>query len=221
LQECPGSGGRCERTRRVGPHGAGVSHRRTGRRGVPVIKVVGDRRGHGAATPRNAAPGHSRASPPWCSTCWPSPSSTPPRWACWWAGSSGAVSWEASCTWSWPTPGSEDLRDNRVGQGVSSCHRAGRSGGAMSGEGDRWRPTRWRRRLCRLDLSRPGDLVVLARLVASAISTRVGFDIEELEDLRLAVGELCLLALAGSDARHGICGWSSPFHPKHSTSRAP
>jgi serine/threonine-protein kinase RsbW len=48
-----------------------------------------------------------------------------------------------------------------------------------------------------------GDLVVLARLVASAISTRVGFDIEELEDLRLAVGELCLLALAGSDARHG------------------
>jgi serine/threonine-protein kinase RsbW len=48
-----------------------------------------------------------------------------------------------------------------------------------------------------------GDLVVLARLVASAISTRVGFDIEELEDLRLAVGELCLLALHGSDDRHG------------------
>jgi serine/threonine-protein kinase RsbW len=48
-----------------------------------------------------------------------------------------------------------------------------------------------------------GDLVVLARLVSSAISTRVGFDIEELEDLRLAVGELCLLALQGSDARHG------------------
>src|ERR1039458_1845870 len=48
-----------------------------------------------------------------------------------------------------------------------------------------------------------GDLVVLARLVASAIATRVGFDIEELEDLRLAVGELCLLALQGSDARPG------------------
>jgi serine/threonine-protein kinase RsbW len=48
-----------------------------------------------------------------------------------------------------------------------------------------------------------GDLVVLARLVASAISTRVGFDIEELEDLRLAVGELCLLVLQGSDAWHG------------------
>ncbi len=48
-----------------------------------------------------------------------------------------------------------------------------------------------------------GDLVVLARLVASVISSRVGFDIEDLEDLRLAVGELCLLALQGSDAWHG------------------
>jgi serine/threonine-protein kinase RsbW len=48
-----------------------------------------------------------------------------------------------------------------------------------------------------------GDLVVLARLVTSAISSRAGFDIEELEDLRLAVGELCLLALQGTDARHG------------------
>jgi serine/threonine-protein kinase RsbW len=45
-----------------------------------------------------------------------------------------------------------------------------------------------------------GDLVVLARLVTSAIATRVGFDIEELEDLRLAVGELCLLALQGGAA---------------------
>lgn len=48
-----------------------------------------------------------------------------------------------------------------------------------------------------------GDLIVLARLVASAVSARVGFDIEELEDLRLAVGELCLLTLQGSDARSG------------------
>jgi serine/threonine-protein kinase RsbW len=48
-----------------------------------------------------------------------------------------------------------------------------------------------------------GDLVVLARLVASVVATRVGFDIEDLEDLRLAVGELCLLALQGSDSWHG------------------
>ena len=44
---------------------------------------------------------------------------------------------------------------------------------------------------------------MLARLVTSAISARAGFDIEELEDLRLAVGELCLLTLQGSDAQHG------------------
>ena len=57
----------------------------------------------------------------------------------------------------------------------------------------------------RVELKFParGDLIVLARLVTSAISARAGFDIEELEDLRLAVGELCLLTLQGSDARSG------------------
>ena len=57
----------------------------------------------------------------------------------------------------------------------------------------------------RIELRFParGDLIVLARLVTSATSARAGFDIEELEDLRLAVGELCLLTLQGSDARHG------------------
>jgi serine/threonine-protein kinase RsbW len=48
-----------------------------------------------------------------------------------------------------------------------------------------------------------GDLIVLARLVTSAISARAGFDIEELEDLRLAVGELCLVTLQGGDAASG------------------
>lgn len=57
----------------------------------------------------------------------------------------------------------------------------------------------------RIELRFParGDLIVLARLVTSAISARAGFDIEELEDLRLAVGELCLLTLQGSNSRHG------------------
>ncbi|HXN59025.1 MAG TPA: ATP-binding protein [Acidimicrobiales bacterium] len=57
----------------------------------------------------------------------------------------------------------------------------------------------------RIELTFParGDLIVLARLVTSAVSARAGFDIEELDDLRLAVGELCLLTLQGSDARHG------------------
>ncbi len=48
-----------------------------------------------------------------------------------------------------------------------------------------------------------GDLIVLARLVTSAVSARAGFDIEELEDLRLAVGELCLLTLQGTDDGSG------------------
>jgi hypothetical protein len=49
----------------------------------------------------------------------------------------------------------------------------------------------------RIELKFParGDLIVLARLVTSAISARAGFDIEELEDLRLT--------LQGSDAQHG------------------
>jgi serine/threonine-protein kinase RsbW len=57
----------------------------------------------------------------------------------------------------------------------------------------------------RIELTFParGDLIVLARLVTSAISARAGFDIEELEDLRLAVGELCLLTLQGGEARRG------------------
>jgi serine/threonine-protein kinase RsbW len=57
----------------------------------------------------------------------------------------------------------------------------------------------------RIELTFParGDLVVLARLVASGVSARAGFDIEELEDLRMAVGELCMLAMQGSDAQSG------------------
>ena len=57
----------------------------------------------------------------------------------------------------------------------------------------------------RIELTFParGDLVVLARLVASAVAARAGFDIEELEDLRLATNELCMLAMQGSDAQSG------------------
>jgi hypothetical protein len=57
----------------------------------------------------------------------------------------------------------------------------------------------------RIELRFParGDLIVLARLVTSAISARAGFDIEQLEDLRLAVNELCLLSLQGHDKRFG------------------
>lgn len=38
------------------------------------------------------------------------------------------------------------------------------------------------------------DLVVLARLTTAAIASKVGFTVEELDDLRLAVDELCVCA---------------------------
>jgi serine/threonine-protein kinase RsbW len=44
------------------------------------------------------------------------------------------------------------------------------------------------------------DLVVLARLTAATVASRAGFDVEEIEDLRLAVDELCVSIVDGSSA---------------------
>lgn len=48
-----------------------------------------------------------------------------------------------------------------------------------------------------VELSIPvaADLVVLARYAASTVASRCNFDVEEVEDLRLAVDELCVLML--------------------------
>ena len=45
-----------------------------------------------------------------------------------------------------------------------------------------------------VELSLPvsADLLVLARLTAATVASRAGFDVEEIEDLRLAVDELCV-----------------------------
>jgi serine/threonine-protein kinase RsbW len=43
------------------------------------------------------------------------------------------------------------------------------------------------------------DLVVLARLTAATVASRADFDIEEVEDLRLAVDELCVSMIQGAD----------------------
>ncbi len=45
-----------------------------------------------------------------------------------------------------------------------------------------------------IELSFPaqGDLITLARFTAATVATRAGFDVEEVEDLRLAVDELCV-----------------------------
>ena len=52
-----------------------------------------------------------------------------------------------------------------------------------------------------IELSLPADarLVRLARLVASGVATAAGFDVEEVEDLRIAVDELCGALVEGSD----------------------
>jgi serine/threonine-protein kinase RsbW len=44
------------------------------------------------------------------------------------------------------------------------------------------------------------DLVVLARLTAATVASRAGFDVEEVEDLRLAVDELCVSIVNGADS---------------------
>jgi hypothetical protein len=55
-----------------------------------------------------------------------------------------------------------------------------------------------------VDLSIPvqADLVVLARLTAATVAGRAGFGVEDIEDLRLAVEELCLsLVCSREDGR--------------------
>ncbi len=55
-----------------------------------------------------------------------------------------------------------------------------------------------------VELSIPvrADLVVLARLTAATVASRASFDVEEIEDLRLAVDELCVsLVDEGAEGR--------------------
>jgi Histidine kinase-like ATPase domain len=52
-----------------------------------------------------------------------------------------------------------------------------------------------------VDLTIPvkADLVVLARLTAATVAARAGFGVEDIEDLRLAVEELCLSLVRAED----------------------
>jgi hypothetical protein len=49
-----------------------------------------------------------------------------------------------------------------------------------------------------LTLPVQADLVVLARFTAATIASRADFDVEEIEDFRLAVDELCLSVVDGA-----------------------
>lgn len=55
--------------------------------------------------------------------------------------------------------------------------------------------------LVELSIPVQADLVVLARLTAATVSGRAGFGVEDIEDLRLAVEELCLSIV--HDGREG------------------
>lgn len=61
----------------------------------------------------------------------------------------------------------------------------------------------------RIELVLPADtrLVRVARLVASGVATTVGFDVEEVEDLRIAVDELCTALVEGGDGGALLLGF--------------
>jgi serine/threonine-protein kinase RsbW len=60
-----------------------------------------------------------------------------------------------------------------------------------------------------IELVLPADtrLVRVARLVASGIATTAGFDVEEVEDLRIAVDEVCAALIEGGDGRPLLLGF--------------
>jgi serine/threonine-protein kinase RsbW len=53
--------------------------------------------------------------------------------------------------------------------------------------------------LIELVLPAESRLVRVARLVASGVATTAGFDVDEVEDLRIAVDELCTALVEGGD----------------------
>ncbi len=67
---------------------------------------------------------------------------------------------------------------------MTTSHPPGARNGNLAGDGDR--------DVVELSIPVRADLVVLARLTAATVGSRAGFDVEEIEDLRLAVDELCV-----------------------------
>ena len=60
-----------------------------------------------------------------------------------------------------------------------------------------------------IELVLPADtrLVRVARLVASGVATTAGFDVDEVEDLRIAVDELCTALVEGGDGSSLLLGF--------------
>jgi hypothetical protein len=53
----------------------------------------------------------------------------------------------------------------------------------------------------RLSFPARGDLLILARLVAAAVASRAELGVDDIEDLRLAVDELCLSVMTEGDEK--------------------
>jgi serine/threonine-protein kinase RsbW len=51
--------------------------------------------------------------------------------------------------------------------------------------------------LVELSIPAQPELLSIPRLTAAAVASRAGFDVEEVEDIRLAIEELCLAAFEG------------------------
>ena len=60
-----------------------------------------------------------------------------------------------------------------------------------------------------IELVLPADtrLVRVARLVASGVATTAGFDVDEVEDLRIAVDEVCTALVEGGDGSSLFLGF--------------
>jgi serine/threonine-protein kinase RsbW len=86
----------------------------------------------------------------------------------------------------------------------------------------------WTDRLDVVELTIPvqADLLTLVRLTAATMATRADFDVDEIEDLRLAVNELCLTVAAersvgnlqlrfigGADQVEVWCHYDGPDEP--------
>ena len=70
--------------------------------------------------------------------------------------------------------------------------------------------------LVTLSIPVSADLLVLVRLTAATVASRAGFDVEEIEDLRLAVDELCISLVNEGGGRAA----GARIHPRFRTDRS-
>ena len=72
----------------------------------------------------------------------------------------------------------------------------------MNGSGESSSEVRTLREPVELSIPVRSDLILLARLTGATVASREGFDVEEVDDLRLAIDELCVLVAGGGSAGH-------------------